>query len=47
MPESLDLEFLTSRDDRELIFRLRDGEENALAVLVSRYMRVVHAKAKS
>lgn len=47
MTETFDLEFLTSCDDRALIQHLRNSTENALAVLVSRYMRVVRAKARS
>ncbi len=47
MPNTFDLEFLTSCNDRELVLSFRAGVENALAVLVSRYMKLVRAKAKN
>ena len=45
MSDALSLEYLASCDDRKLISLLRSGTENALAVLISRYMGLVRAKA--
>ncbi len=46
MPETVESEFYSSCDDRELIFKIREGDEDALAVLVSRYMKTVYEKAR-
>lgn len=47
MSDTLGLEFLTSCDDRKLISLLRSGTEDALAVLISRYIGLIRSKAQN
>lgn len=47
MSDTRELEFLTSCDDRKLIELLRSGTEDAIAVLISRYIGLVRFKASA